>query len=78
MTARANTAGQRTCVSDRQRSEEKFGEFWLSLVKYVACIFLCYLKMFPMLLDINFESYCTYFALKVPWPLLALLLLSLI
>ena len=27
MTARANAAGQRTCVRDRETSEEKFGEF---------------------------------------------------
>ena len=27
MTARANTAGQRTCVRDRETSEEIFGEF---------------------------------------------------
>jgi hypothetical protein len=35
---------------DRKTSEDKFGKFLLSLVKYVACIF-CYLKMFTMLLD---------------------------
>ena len=75
MTARANTAGKRTCVRDWDIEVE----VWRILVKFICGLyFLCYLKIFTMLLDIHFESYCTYFALKVPWLLLALILLALI